>query len=75
MFELGENEGTLIYGAFFDRFLYFFLLNLIQIGYKMHMQSLVRLHYVAVEICFNWGKMRVHWYKVHFLTVFLAFFC
>ena len=60
MLELGKNEGTLIKGAFFDLFLYFFLLNVLQLGYEMHMQSFVRLRYVAVEICSNWGKMRVH---------------
>ena len=60
MLELGKNEGTLIKGAFFDRFLYFFWLNVLQLGYEMHMQSFVRLCYVAVEICSNWGKMRVH---------------
>ena len=60
MFKLGENEDILIRSEFFARFLYFFLPNLIQIGYEMHMQILVRLRYVAVEICSNWGKMRVH---------------
>ena len=60
MFELGENKGTLTKGAFFDLFLYFFLLNVLQLGYEMYMQSFVRLRYAAVEICLNGGKMRVH---------------
>ena len=51
MFKLGENEDILIRGEFFACFLYFFLPNLIQIGYEMDMQILVRLRYVAVEIC------------------------
>ena len=43
MFELGINECTLIKGVFFDIFLYFFL-NLLQLGYEMHLQSFTSLH-------------------------------
>ena len=60
MLELGKNEGTLIKGVFFNLFLYFLFLNLIQIGYEMLMQILVSPCCAAVEICSNWGKMRVH---------------
>ena len=43
----------------FYSFSLLFWLNVIQLGYEMHMQSFVGLCYTAVELCLNWGKIKI----------------
>ena len=61
MLEMGGKWRYLDNRCIFYPFSLLFLLNVIQLGYEMHMQSFVRLRYTAVELCLNWGKIKIHW--------------
>jgi hypothetical protein len=44
------NMVILIYGAFFNQFLYFFLLNVLYLAYASHLRNFTRLGQAVIEI-------------------------
>ena len=69
-----ENANHDISGAFLVRFLWFFLLNAIYLGYKIRLRSFARLRSVYVELCGSCVKMPVLHFRVCFLSDFFHFF-
>ena len=74
MQDMVENVKLDISGAFLARFLWFFLLNAIYLGYEILLQSFTEFRSAVVKLCEKWLKMSIMTFLVRFLSVFFDFF-
>jgi hypothetical protein len=73
--KMARNVNIGLYGALFIGFPYFFLLNVIYLGYAICLRIFATLRSVDIKLCQKWLEMSVLDYMVRFLSNFFILFC
>jgi hypothetical protein len=73
--KMARNVNIGLYGALFIGFPYFFLLNVIYLGYAICLRIFATLCSVDIKLCQKWLEMSILDYVVRFLSDFFILFC